>query len=133
MKPFFTPEDTEYTWHYGDNVGTKVDPVPMITIAKANALLDKHLEGLPVLEGNVEFDCWASEMDKHPEAHMSATHTCKAWGITPIQPEKVDSANELLKDFVQKCEGIKYEPNSFTRLDLSELYDRAKALLSKDK
>src|SRR6185312_15152756 len=39
---------------------------------------------------------------------------------------------EFMEDFVAKCEGIQLEPGSFTRLDLSEFYDRAKQFIAFD-
>lgn len=39
---------------------------------------------------------------------------------------------EVLQLFVEKCEGLKVEPNSFTRLDLGEIYDKATAALKGD-
>ncbi len=48
----------------------------VISVDRANELLAARLKAHGVrVEGNVEFDCWASEMDRHPEAHMSPTHT----------------------------------------------------------
>lgn len=56
-------------------------------------------------------------------AHDSLVATCNVLG------ERIDDFQQFVKDFVAKCDGIKIEPNSFTRMNLDDFYDRARALL----
>jgi hypothetical protein len=113
--PFFTPEDFMGMLH------TKH------AATLANDKLQKHLEGLPVVVGNIEFDCWASEMGWHKDAHMRATHTARLFAITPIQPERAaETAESLIKEFVERIDGS--DAISPWAIDF---LSRAKALLAK--
>lgn len=82
---------------YAQNIG-----VPsMITIEDAtrvaNSELQRHLEGLPVLLGNKnQYGLLEMSEYTNPEdgPEPEDTHTCKAWGITPIQPQKCEHVPE---------------------------------------
>lgn len=79
-------------------------------------------------------DVWAHfETDKpkywgpHENNNFNDTHTGIVIGIRQIVQESEE--RRLLRELTLKCERQKVEPHSFTRLDLSDIYERAKKLL----
>lgn len=136
----FTKDDSDYELS-GSAIGGMFDPklgthvhrnvfeasVPMITIDHANAKIQEWLEDAPVVmahrgPSNPE-GVWIAK----PYQDADATHTGRLIMIEEIKPE--DTAESLLRGFAKTCEGIKYKPNEYSRLELGELYDRARKFL----
>lgn len=117
MKPFFTEADCdEYTFGPGGYSGP-----PCISLNKANGLLSQR--------GKVVYTFEDSEyLVAHKNWRKEDTHTALLINIQPIEQ---DSAEKLVKDFISECEKLEIRPNSFTTMDLSDLYERAKKLVKK--
>src|SRR5271154_3383521 len=89
---------------------------PFIGLDKANRLLAERGK---VVRGD-EDSGWTHE--NHLD-EWDNTHEALLINITPIEQ---DSAEKVLRDFMTKCRGLEMKSNSFTTLDLSYLYERAK-------
>lgn len=93
-------------------------PTKYISPDKANRLIKER--GKVVYGRGREEHAWTDEQANFDKV--------KALLIN-IEPIETDSAEKILKDFKEKCDKLEFQPNSFTRLDLSDLYNRARKLL----
>lgn len=117
MKPFFTEADCDISDFLGiDGLSHNGG----ISLAKANFLLEERGEIVSCRFNDLGL------IQAHQPSDSSPYYNALLINLTEIEQ---DSAEKVLEDFIEKCQGVVYEKNSFTRLELGELYDRAKALL----
>lgn len=124
MKPFFTEADCDSVGTVHIENGMLITTGRAISLDKANRLLSER--GRVVTGHNYEGNAsWWTGTDA-----MLCKHTHQALLIN-IEPIEQDSAEKLLKDLIVKYEIAHNVPG--TGLGYNKFYERAKALLAKEK
>lgn len=95
-------------------------------VIAANRIFEAWLARQVVVEGNVEFDCWSSEMDKHPEAHMNPTHRAR---LVCVEELREDTAESLLRKMI-KCWELETSGQYSDIARTARIVERARKLLS---